>query len=180
MVDCHPLAHDCYVLSAAPHFRLEINDRMKSLIILLSGLFIAQSAIASADIEVLHPYVQASKPNDLSAPVYAQIVNNSNKDRVLVSATSTAATKTELYDQVSRGGTDSDRKAPFFTIPAQNTLQLSQDTSYIQLIGLVKPLEKNKHIQLTLNFKNGEQLTLRVPITIVVTDIMHQKAKMDQ
>lgn len=144
-------------------------------LIIFACLFCA--SVFAAEIKVIQPYVNATRANDLSASVYAQLINNTPEDRYLVAAETDAASKAELRTVVSRGQANETRYAPFFRIPPQSTLELSPSGEQIILLGLIKPLEKNDHINVTLIFKNGEKVPVRVPVTTLVTDFMHMKAK---
>ena len=144
-------------------------------LVLFACLFCA--SVFAAEIKVIQPYVNITRANDLSASVYAQLVNNTEEDRYLVAAQTDAASKAELRTVVSRGSANETRNAPFFRIPPQSTLELSPSTQHIVLLGLIKPLEKNDHINVTLIFKDGQKVPVRVPVTFLITDFMHMKAK---
>ena len=144
-------------------------------LVLMTVLFCTSTF--AAEIKVIQPYVNATRANDLSASVYAQLINNTQEERYLVAAQTDAASKVELRTAVNRGQANEMRNAPFFRIAPQSTLELSPSGDQIVLLGLIKPLETNTHINVTLLFKNGEQVAVRVPVTTLVTDFMHMKAK---
>ena len=81
------------------------------------------------------------------------------------SAATDAADVVELHETVDDNGVMRMIPQPDgFTVPAGGSVELKPGGKHVMMIGLAKPLETGDEFELTLNFDNGESMTLTVPV----------------
>jgi copper(I)-binding protein len=110
-----------------------------------------------------------SRPSPMTAgngAAYMTILNGFGSDVQLVSAESEASNVVELHETVDDNGVMRMQPRPEgFTVPAGGMVELKPGGKHVMLIDLVEPLEPGKQLEITLNFDNGESLTVTVPVT---------------
>lgn len=96
---------------------------------------------------------------------FGVLTNTGDADLTLISASSTAATSTQLHETVDDGtGTMAMRqKDGGFTLPAGGTLTLEPGGNHLMLMGLVAPIVAGDEIELTLGFSDGSQYAFTAP-----------------
>ncbi|MCB9139060.1 MAG: copper chaperone PCu(A)C [Caldilineaceae bacterium] len=97
--------------------------------------------------------------------VYMTVLNGLEEDVQFVSAESPAANVVELHETVNDNGVMRMVPQPDgYPIPAGGSVELMPGGKHIMLIDLVAPLATGSEIELTLNFDNGESMTVTVPV----------------
>jgi len=142
---------------------------MKGKALLLVSLLASPLAYAKMDIMVHQPYARATPPTAVTSAVFGEIVNRSDTDRYIVSATTDAAGKVELHDVITEGDVMKMRQIPELKIPAKGKLELKPGSFHIMLFNLPKPLAENEEIDVQVTFKDGEQLTFKAPVKKVMS-----------
>lgn len=142
---------------------------MKGKALLLVSLLASPLAYAKMDIMVHQPYARATPPTAVTSAVFGEIVNRSDTDRYIVSATTEAAGKVELHDVITEGDVMKMRQIPELKIPAKGKLELKPGSFHIMLFNLPKPLAENEEIDVQVTFKDGEQLTFKAPVKKVMS-----------
>ncbi len=109
-----------------------------------------------------------ARPSPASAAngaAYMVILNGLDKDVTLVSAESDVAATVETHETVNDNGVMRMIPKPEgYDIPAGGSVELKPGGKHIMLIDLVNPLETGDEFELTLNFDNGETMTVTVPV----------------
>jgi len=96
---------------------------------------------------------------------YMTVLNGLDAPVRLVSAASAAAEFVETHETVEEQGVMKMIMLPDgYEIPAGAALELRPGGKHIMLIGLAQPLNPGDSFELTLNFDNGESMTLTVPV----------------
>lgn len=136
--------------------------------LVLSQLIFSSVVLASQSISVSHYYSRATPPNAVNSAIFANITNNSEQERTLVSVSSLIAEKLELHDVIHEGDIMKMRQVKQIIIPAGQTVQLKPGSLHIMLLGLKNQLKKGQEIKVTLSFANGDKQTLIVPVKKVM------------
>lgn len=110
-----------------------------------------------------------SRPSPMAAgngAAYMTILNGFESDVQLVSAESEASNVVELHETIDDNGVMRMQPRPEgFSVPAGGMVELKPGGKHVMLIDLVEPLEPGNQIEITLNFDNGESITVTVPVT---------------
>ncbi|WP_165313284.1 copper chaperone PCu(A)C [Vibrio ziniensis] len=141
---------------------------MKGKALLLMSLLSSPLAYAQMDIMVHNPYARATPPTAVTSAVFGEIVNRSDTDRYIVSATTDAAGKVELHDVIKEGDVMKMRQITELKVPAKGKLELKPGSFHIMLFNLPKPLSEGEEINVQVTFKNGEQLKFKAPVKKVM------------
>jgi copper(I)-binding protein len=97
--------------------------------------------------------------------VYLTVLNGLDVPVRLASATSAVAATVETHETVEEQGVMKMTMLPDgYEIPAGSVLELKPAGKHIMLIGLAQPLNPGDSFDVTLNFDNGETMTLTVPV----------------
>ncbi|NOH71585.1 copper chaperone PCu(A)C [Vibrio pectenicida] len=147
---------------------------MKFKALILTSLALSPFAHACEDIMLSHTYARATPPNAATSAVFSEIMNHSDKDRVIVSAKTEAAGKVELHDVIKEGDIMKMRQVEQITIPAKSMIELKPGSLHIMLFNLKKPLTEGENIDVTLTFANGEKKVVTAPIKKVMSGMKHQ------
>ena len=122
-----------------------------------------------------------SRPSPMSAAngaAYMVVLNGLDADVQLVSAESDISEVVETHETVNDEGVM--RMIPMpdgYPVPAGGMVELKPGGKHIMLINLVAPLETGQEFDLTVNFDNGESMTITVPV--VEMDGMPMNMEMD-
>ncbi|EKF9986959.1 copper chaperone PCu(A)C [Vibrio cholerae] len=142
---------------------------MKLNTLLLSSLLLSTSALAQSDIMVHQAYARATPPAAVNSAFFGEVMNHSDVERYIVSASSEVAAKVELHDVIKEGDVMKMRQVPEFVIPAQGTLVLKPGSFHIMLLELKKPLQEGENIEVEITFKNGDKQMITAPVKKVMS-----------
>ena len=155
---------------------------MKVLLILLAAMLMSACAplamngdaaphgdMPAPEADTLTVHNPMSRPSPMMAgngAAYMTILNGFEGDVQLVSAESEASAVVELHETVDDNGIMRMQPRPEgFTVPAGGMVELKPGGKHVMLIDLVAPLEPGNQVEITLNFDNGESMTVTVPVT---------------
>jgi len=144
---------------------------MKSLKLFAATLF-ASAALFAQSISVYDEYVREVPPNMPNSAAFMSLMNGSDQAVSLVSAVSDAAKSVELHEHANVDGMMQMRQIPSIEIPANGSTDLRPGGLHVMLIGLTKPLKEGENVAITLNFSNGESVTLNAPVMKVSAGMM--------
>ena len=143
--------------------------------LLITALLLAAGLYAQS-VEVSDIYVREVPPNMPNSAAFMQLKNLTDKPIALVSAASKAAKTVELHEHVNVDGMMQMRQIPKINIPANGTTSLQPGGLHVMLIGLTQKLKEGDNVAITLNFSDGESVTLDAPVK-KVPGMMMKKAK---
>lgn len=146
---------------------------MKLKALLLTTLTLSPFVQAKMDVMTHHAYARATPPNAATSAVFAEIMNQGDTDRVIVSAATDVAGKVELHDVIKQGDVMKMRQIESITIPAQDKVALKPGSLHIMLFDLKKPLQEGEAIDVQITFANGQQHTFSAPIKKVMSGMKH-------
>lgn len=146
---------------------------MKLNALILTTLALSPIAQASMDIMTHHPYARATPPNAATSAVFLELMNHSEQDRAIVSASTSAAGKVELHDVIHDDDVMKMRQVERIEIPAQSQVSLQPGGLHIMLFDLTKPLLEGESIDVEVHFANGEKQVFNAPIKAVMKGMQH-------
>lgn len=144
---------------------------MKPITLLLTTMLLSPLALANSssdDLMIHNPYARATPPNAPNSAVFMMLHNPSSNERHLISASTSVAKTVELHNHVMEGDMMKMREVDEIVIPAKGMAELKPGSLHIMLFDLKKPLVEGESIDLTLNYANGETMTLQAPIKKVM------------
>ncbi len=152
---------------------------MKNLIsiffISLVSLFSSPLVMAGqADqISVKNPFAREVPPGSPTSASFMEIHNKGSKGIKLIGAKSSVAKVVELHTHINNHGVMRMRKLPFIAIPGPGKVHLKPGGLHVMLIGLHKPLKEGQQISVMLNFEDGSQKKVVMPVRSV-KGMMHK------
>ena len=143
-------------------------------LLLLSGCSSSAETEGPA-ISVTNGYARATDEMSLMmgvlmTGVFMDITNNGSEDVTLVGGSSPAAETVEVHEVV--GGMMRPKEGGL-VIPAGGTETLKPGGNHVMLIGMSDQLAAGDEVEVTLEFSNGESLTITVPVKVVNLEQEH-------
>jgi copper(I)-binding protein len=132
---------------------------------MLLGLFLSLviSLVHAESIEFSPAWSRVTSAKLDVGGVFVNISNNSKKDDVLISATTSRVKKVEIHETINDHGVMRMRELKDgIKIPKGATVELKPGTLHIMLLGINEPLKLNDEFDLTLSFKNGKSKKVKV------------------
>lgn len=124
-------------------------------------------------IEITGAYIpQPATPSVAAA--YFTVTETGSQGDVLLSATSVPASQTSLMQETSSGanaGTMTDLTSGL-AIPADGAVSLGPGGYHLMLTDPASPLTAGGSVALTLRFKDAGTVTLKVPVTSLLSDAL--------
>jgi len=131
-----------------------------------NSLFFAIGAIlnasAFAKIEVDNPWILPSTGEN--ATLFMRVVNTSNKPDELVNVDTPTASSIAFYSNIEEGGKKIVQNVNFITVPPRGNTVLDPQGRHIELQKINRPLKAGDRVDVTLWFKNGENINISVPV----------------
>ncbi len=144
------------------------------LFLFLSGLFFV-SATASAqtapvtpakgELEIINPWARAMVPRATTSAVYMTLINRSVHDKVLEKAETPVAGLVQIHtSETDASGTMRMRAVPGVVIEGGKGVEFAPGGVHIMLMQVGEPLQEGAEMPLTLIFKDGTKMNVRVPV----------------
>lgn len=136
--------------------------------LLFTALLASYAGLVMAKgIEANNTWARFSVPGMSSSGVFMDLNNQSDRDDVLLSASTPVAMSAEVHETVEADGVMKMRSLPNgIPLPAGKVTHLQPGKMHIMLMGLKKPLAKDSTIPLRLTFRHARPLVLKVPVTV--------------
>lgn len=135
-----------------------------------AGLGLATLPALAMDkpIMVMDPYARVSSPVAKSGAAFMEIMNHSEVDDRLVSASSPASVKVELHTHIDDGnGVMLMREVEGgFAIPAGETYTLKRGGDHVMFMGLTESWSQGDMVPVTLVFEQAGEITLEIPVDL--------------
>ncbi len=144
---------------------------MKRFTAVAAALFAAATLYAQS-VTVSDAYVREVPPNMPNSAAFMTLTNATAEAVDLVSAESDAAATVELHEHANVNGMMQMRQIHKITVPANGTALLKPGGLHVMLIGLTRKLKEGENVTVTLNFSNGEKVTLDAPVKKVMAGMM--------
>ncbi|MCP8689916.1 copper chaperone PCu(A)C [Marinobacterium sedimentorum] len=140
----------------------QLLPRSGLLTTLLASLLCTTTAFA--EVQAQDGYVRAVPPGHSISAAYLTLRNNSTSAVQLDSARTDSAGTTELHQSRQQDGVMRMRAAQQVEIPAGAEYRLQPGGDHLMLIDLKQPLNAGDEVRLQLNFSDGQQLQLTLPV----------------
>ncbi len=128
---------------------------------------------AFAEVSVNDAYARAVPPGQMNSASFMTLNNTEAKAVALVAGNSSAAKVVELHNHINEDGVMKMRQVEQIEIPASGTVTLQPGGYHVMLIGLNKDLMEGDNIDLNLEFSDGSQQSLTVPVKKVMGGMRH-------
>jgi len=143
------------------------------LTLLLSNISLAAS---QASITVNDPYVRAVPPGQTISAAFMKINNTTDKEMLLVNATSNVSKVVELHSHVHENGMMKMRQVESIKIPANGQATLEPGGFHIMLIGLHDNLKIGQEVPITLTFSDNSTMDIKTVVRkIMMPGMMKMK-----
>ena len=126
------------------------------------------SSLSVADVNVVEGYVRAVPPGQMNSAAFMQLHNTSDTAVAIVGGKSTAAKHVELHTHTNDNGVMQMRQVERFDISAKGSISLQPGGHHIMLIGLENDLLPGSNVNITLEFADGSQQTVELPVQKVM------------
>lgn len=138
----------------------------------LAAALLTSAALYAQSITVTDAYVREVPPNMQNSAAFMNLTNASGEAIDLISGSTNASKVVELHEHANVGGMMQMRQIPKITVPANGSTALQPGGLHVMLIGLTQKLKEGENVTLTLNFSNGESITLDAPVQKVARGMM--------
>lgn len=135
---------------------------------IFTGLLVALTSYANANIQADHAYARATAPTATTSAVFVSLSNNGEQAVSLLSASTPRAGKVELHDMIMEGDVMKMRQIEKITIPAHGQTILQPGSLHVMLFDLDSALKEGEQLEVTLNFSNQQSLVISAPIKKVM------------
>ncbi|WP_151669375.1 copper chaperone PCu(A)C [Nitrincola schmidtii] len=143
-------------------------------LLLASSLVFSSLAFANDAITIEEPFARAVPPGQPNSAAFMSLHNSSDADVRIISATSNVSNVTELHTHTDVDGVMQMRQIDAIDIPAGGTTELKPGGLHVMLIGLNQNLAEGDSVEVTLNFEDGTERLLEVPVKHVMPMMNHQ------
>ncbi|SNY52850.1 hypothetical protein SAMN06297280_2234 [Arsukibacterium tuosuense] len=134
--------------------------------LLLTAVFCLISVPAMAtELTVTDGQVRVPMPGRTVTAGYFTINNNTANAVSLMSAASTAFERAELHQHSHQDGVMRMEQVADIEIAANASVSLQPGGLHLMLFNPVQPLLAGESVTVTLNFSNGQQIELSMPLT---------------
>jgi len=125
---------------------------------------LAQSGSPST-LEVKQVWARATPAGAKTGAIYLTVVNGTQSDDKILSASTSAAGTAQLHTTIDDNGVMKMRELPSIEVKAGSTVMLKPGGMHVMLMGLTQPLKPGDSFPLTLQFEKGGKMELTVTVT---------------
>jgi copper(I)-binding protein len=134
-------------------------------LLLITPVFAHNGVIHLGPINISAPFSRASLPNAPVGGGYLTIENTGTEPDRLVSASSLAASDTQIHEMGMEGDVMKMRRLPVgLVIAPGETVTLAPGGLHIMLMGLKSPLKEGDTLTITLTFEKAGSVEVPLPI----------------
>jgi len=114
---------------------------------------------------LLSPYAVATAPNQKNGAAFGILVNATDRDLTVVDIHGDVSQRVEIHEVAMDDGIMKMRKLNALTIPANGESVLEPGGNHIMFMGLKEPLTAQSELSLSLQFMDGTQQEILIPVT---------------
>ena len=135
---------------------------------LIAGAMALLPALANAQMMVEDPYARSASPVAISGAAFMAIMNPTETDDTLISASSDVAERVELHThiQTDEGVMRMVELEEGIPLPAGETVMLQRGGLHVMFLGLTRSLAQGDELVITLEFEHADPLTVTVPVDL--------------
>ncbi len=135
---------------------------MRALIAAL--LLVCASLVSAQTITVADSQIRQPMPGRTVTAGYFTLHNHSGQEIRLVAVSSTAFARAELHQHSHRDGMMRMEQVEYIAVSAGETVSLQPGGLHLMLFEPVAAIEAGQTLPLTLQFADGQQLMISVPV----------------
>ena len=132
-------------------------------LILLAGVFLINACTAATGIDISNAWARPAL-EDGNGAVYFLLQNHSTAADELTGASSEVAEAVEIHESRMEGDVMQMRQVSSVPIGGKKSLDFGPGGYHVMLAGLKQELQAGDEIQITLHFKNHEDIFMTVPV----------------
>jgi len=139
----------------------------KTILASTTAIILAMPAFAEG-IMIKDAYIRSSGPNAKTGAAFLVIMNDTDQDDTLVSATSDIAKRIETHTHIQSGdGVMQMRKVEGgFPVAARSMHALKRGGDHLMFMGLNQPLNQGDMVTVTLTFEKAGDMTVEIPVDL--------------
>jgi copper(I)-binding protein len=128
-------------------------------------LLMATSAFAEG-LMVKDPYARAARPNAPTGAAFMKLINHSDQDITLMGVSSDVAKRVELHAHIDNGEgvMQMSEIEGGITIPAGEMHMMNRGGDHVMMMGLTQSLVDGETFSVTLEFENGAEMVVEIPV----------------
>lgn len=138
-------------------------------ILLMAVIFLLSSCNAATGIEISRAWMRPAA-KDGNGAVYFSLQNHSASADELTGVSSDIATAVEMHESKMEGDVMQMNQLMSIPIKGKAGVEFAPGGYHVMLIDLKKDVNIGDHVQVTLHFKDHEDITLSVPVQENETD----------
>ena len=132
-------------------------------IILLAGVLLLDACAAATGIDISKAWTRPV-PQSGNGAVYFLLQNRSAFADELTGVSTNVAEAAEIHESRTAGDVMQMRQLQGISVHGKESIEFGPGGYHIMLVGLKQELKPGDEIQLTLHFKNQEDLSVNVPV----------------
>lgn len=142
---------------------------MKNTFFVIAAIFVlllsSPHPANAGDLEVSGAFARASAGPARNGAVFFTVKNHGKKADVLISAATDVAKKAQLHGHTMKDGMmNMSQVKSGIPVPPGGMAMLKPGGQHVMLMGLKAPLKVGEKLSLVLTFKNGDNMTVDIPI----------------
>lgn len=130
---------------------------------LLAGAFLLSACNAATGIQVSNAWARTAS-KDGNGAVYFLLQNHSAAADELLGASSDSAVSVEIHESRMEGDVMKMQQLMSVPLAGKASIEFAPGGYHVMLIGLKQDLEIGGQIELTLHFKDHQDITVSVPV----------------
>lgn len=139
------------------------------IVILLAVLLLLNACSATTGIEIGSPWARPAL-QDGNGAIYFLLQNRSAMADELTGASAGVAQAVEIHESKMEGDVMQMRQVQSVPIRGKESIEFGPGSYHVMLVGLNQELKAGDEIQITLHFKNHEDLRVTVPVQEMAPD----------
>ena len=143
-------------------------------LIMVTAIAFSSFVSACEDLHIHDAFARAVPPGQPNSAAFMTLHNHGTKDVRITSASSNVSEVTELHTHTEVDGVMQMRQIDAIEIPAGGMTELKPGGLHVMLIGLTQNLAEGDTVEVTLNFEDGSDRLLEVPVKHVMPMMQHQ------
>lgn len=133
-------------------------------ILIASGFAQGAAAQQSAPVQVESPWMRPTIGRSTSSAAYMTLENRGSQPDQLVAASSPAAGKVELHENIRDGDVMKMREVKTIEIKPGDKIELKPGGLHMMLFDVKAPLKPGQSVPMTLRFERAGEVQVEVPV----------------
>lgn len=109
-------------------------------------------------------WARATPPGSTTTAIYFTLLNHSDSDISLTSASADISDRLELHTHISNDGMMKMQQVNSIIVPARGQATLKPHGDHVMVFNLAEQLENGKEVSVELTFSDNTTLNLTIPV----------------